>query len=115
MKKTVEVTATAGKKLQWHQAFYAGIQIEFAEESNKLNFENEHHIGTQPKRIDVLIIKKDSNTAIQKNIGRIFRKHNIVEYKSPDDYICINDFYLVYGNFQARFWAFFIKARNDAI
>lgn len=31
MKKTVEVTATAGKKLQWHQAFCAGIQIEFVD------------------------------------------------------------------------------------
>ena len=36
----------ASKKLQWHQAFYAGVQIEFAEESDKLIFENEHHLGT---------------------------------------------------------------------
>ena len=85
------------KKLQWHQAFYAGIQIEFENEKHKLVFENEHHIGTQPKRIDVLIIKKEDDSIIEKNIGKIFRKHNIIEYKSPSDYISINDFYLVYG------------------
>ena len=34
---------------------------------------------------------------IQKNIGRIFRQYNIVEYKSPDDYLSIDDFYKVYA------------------
>ncbi len=31
------------------------------------------------------------------NIGRIFRKYNIIEYKSPVDYLGIDDFYKVYG------------------
>lgn len=83
--------------LQWHPAFYAGIQIEFEKERDKLIFENEHQLGTKPKQIDVLIIKKNSNEPIQKNIGRIFRKHNIIEYKSPTDYLSIDDFYLIYG------------------
>ena len=61
--------------IQWHPAFYAGIQIEFSEEKEKLTFENEHQLGTKPKQIDVLIIKKESETTIQKNIGRIFRRH----------------------------------------
>lgn len=83
--------------LQWHPAFYAGMQIEFAEEAHKLTFENEHHLSTKPLQIDVLIIKKNSEEAINKNIGRIFRKHNIVEYKSPNDYISIDDYYKVYA------------------
>ena len=48
-------------------------------------------------RIDVLIIKKLADDAIYKNIGRIFRRYNIVEYKSPTDYLSIDDFYKVYG------------------
>lgn len=83
--------------LQWHPAFYAGIQIEFSEESHYLTFENEHQLGTKPKEIDVLIIKKDPKVSIRKNIGRIFRKHNIIEYKSPEDYLSVDDFYKVYG------------------
>ena len=82
---------------QWHPAFYAGIQIEFAEEADKLIFENEHQLGTKPKEIDVLIIKKKPQDQIRKNIGRIFKGHNIIEYKSPDDYLSIDDFYKVYG------------------
>ncbi len=85
------------KVLQWHPAFYASIQIELAEEADKLLFENEHQLGTKPKEIDVLIIKKNSEAQIEKNIGRIFRGHNIVEYKSPKDYLNIDDFYKVYG------------------
>ncbi|MBR5595886.1 MAG: 3-isopropylmalate dehydrogenase [Lachnospiraceae bacterium] len=92
MGKEAEETA-----YQWHPAFFAGIQIEFSEEKEKLTFENEHHLGTKPKQIDVLIIKKESETELQKNIGKIFRRYNIIEYKSPKDYLSIDDFYQVYG------------------
>lgn len=46
------------KKLQWHPAFYAGIQIELEEEHEKLIFENEHQLNTKPLGIDVLMIKE---------------------------------------------------------
>jgi len=48
-------------------------------------------------RVDVVIIKKSRDIAIEKNIAAIFRKENIVEYKSPDDYVSVGDFYKVYG------------------
>ena len=104
MGKEAEETA-----LQWHPAFFAGIQIEFSEEKEKLTFENEHQLGTKPKQIDVLIIKKESETKLRKNIGRIFRKYNIIEYKSPEDYISIDDFYQVYG------YAYFFKADTEKV
>ena len=93
--------------LQWHPAFFAGIQIEFSEEKEKLIFENEHQLGTKPKQIDVLIIKKESEIELQKNIGKIFRRYNIIEYKSPKDYLSIDDFYQVYG------YACFFKADTE--
>ena len=82
-------------RLQWHSAFFAGIQIELEEDSSKLIFENEHQLTTKPLGIDVLIIKKRSDEVINKNIGKIFRGHNIIEYKSPNDSFCIDDFYKV--------------------
>ena len=97
MKKENENKADAHTKLQWHPAFFAGLQIEFQEEMENLIFENEHQLGTRPKEIDVLIIKKKPEVEIHKNIGRIFRVYNIIEYKSPTDYISIDDFYKVYG------------------
>ena len=95
--------------LQWHPAFFADIQIELQEDADSLIFENEHQLGTKPMEIDVLVIKKEDGKMIHKNIGRIFRKHNIIEYKSPDDYLSIDDFYKVYG------YACFYKAYARAV
>lgn len=85
------------KRPQWHPAFFAVIQIELEEEAENLTFENEHQLSTKPMAIDTLIIKKEQDVPIRKNIGRIFRKYNILEYKDPDDYLSIDDFYKVYG------------------
>lgn len=93
----MEYVKTDEPMLQWHPAFFAGIRIEFCEEETKMDFESEHQLGTKPMQIDVLIIKKNNNEPLEKNIGRIFRKHNIVEYKSPIDYLSVDDFYKVYG------------------
>ena len=93
----MELHKERGDALQWHPAFFACIRVELAEAAGQLSFEQEHQLGTKPKEIDVLIIKKKPEVQIEKNIGRIFRKHNIVEYKSPTDYLGIDDFYRVYG------------------
>lgn len=95
--RTMKGNEATEKMLQWHPAFYAGIQIELSEEADKLVYEREHNLGTKPMLVDVLIIKKNSQDKIKKNIGHIFRKYNIVEYKSPVDYLSIDDFYKVYG------------------
>ncbi len=90
--------SSSGKKIrQWHPAFFAGLQIEFEEEKDNLIFESEHQLGRKPLGIDVLIIRKDESILPQKNIGKIFRRYNIVEYKSPADYLSIDDFYKVLG------------------
>ena len=48
-------------------------------------------------QIDVLVVRKETGRVIQKNIGRIFRQYNVVEYKGIKDYISINDFYKSIG------------------
>lgn len=95
---TQDKERSSEKKLfQWHPANYAGLQIEFEDEKKYLSFEDEHQLGTKPMAIDILIIKNTEGYKVKKNIGRIFRKYNIIEYKSPDDYLSIDDFYKVYG------------------
>ncbi|MCI6004828.1 MAG: 3-isopropylmalate dehydrogenase [Blautia sp.] len=93
----MDYTTKESEVFQWHPAFYAGLQIELADDSDNLIFENEHQLGTKPMEIDVLIVKKEKDLPVKKNIGRIFRMHNIIEYKSPSDHLSIDDFYKVYG------------------
>ena len=84
-------------KLQWHPAFGAALRITLQDEMQYLEMHEEHLLSKKPLQIDVLIIKKLRDVEIKKTIGRIFRKHNIIEYKSPDDSLSVNDFYKVYG------------------
>ncbi len=65
-------------KVQWH-----------------LEFINEHDLDIKPLEIDLLVIKKDKGASIENEIGAIFRGHNIVDYKSPEDNLNIDTFYRV--------------------
>lgn len=85
------------KALQWHPAFFASLKSLAEGEPCGLLLQNEYHLGTKPKQIDVLITKEDTGTGIKSGIGRIFRKYNIVEYKGPSDTLNCNDFYKVCG------------------
>ncbi len=85
------------EKLQWHPAFNAALRIELEENLDDLIFKEEYQLSKKPMQMDILVIKKNVHAAIKKNIGHIFRTHNIIEYKSPDDSLSINDFYKVYG------------------
>ena len=84
-------------KLQWHPAFGAALRITLQDELQYLEMQEEYLLSKKPLQMDILIIKKLKDMPIRKMIGRIFRKHNIIEYKSPGDSLSINDFYKVYG------------------
>lgn len=84
-------------KLQWHPAFGAALRITLQDEMRYLEMHEEYLLSKKPLQMDILIIKKLKDIPIRKDIGRIFRKHNIIEYKLPSDSLSINDFYKVYG------------------
>lgn len=84
-------------KLQWHPAFSAALRITLQDEMKYLEMHEEYLLAKKPLQMDVLLIKKTKNVQIEKSIGQIFRAHNIIEYKSPEDYLSINDFYKVYA------------------
>ena len=80
-------------KIQWHPGFVAAMVLEFGENRKDLIYEKEYNLNTKPLEIDLLVIKKDSDVQIVNEIGKLFRGHNIVEYKSPEDHMDVDDFY----------------------
>lgn len=80
-------------KIQWHPGFVAAMNLEFAKDREELRFEKEYNLNTKPLEIDLLIIRKESSLRISNEIGILFRGHNIMEYKSPEDSLNIDDFY----------------------
>jgi hypothetical protein len=62
-----------------------------------LEFHPEYPLTAEPLQIDCVVIKKAKDAVIKKNIAVIFREWNLIEYKSPGDYVSVADFYKVYG------------------
>ncbi len=85
----------AKEKIKWHPAFAAAIQLEFKEYEKFLEYSVEHELTQEQLKIDVVIIKKLKEIEINKSVGKILRKYNIFEYKSPKDYISIDDYFKV--------------------
>lgn len=80
-------------KVQWHPGFIAAMNLELLKNRDSLIFVKEHNLNTKPLEIDLLVIKKDKDTLIDNEIGMIFKGHNIIEYKSPEDHLDIDLFY----------------------
>lgn len=80
-------------KIQWHPGFVAAMDLELAENRADLVYEKEYNLNTKPLEIDLLVIKKDKDVRTTNEIGWIFRRYNILEYKSPDDSLDIDAFY----------------------
>ena len=80
-------------KIQWHPGFCGAAELELRANSDSLIFIPEYNLSKEPLRADLLIIRKEPDVQIANEIGKIFKGHNIIEYKSPDDGLTIDDFY----------------------
>jgi hypothetical protein len=83
--------------IPWHPAFFEAVQMELEVYRDVLEFEYDYHLTTDPLRIDTLIIKKPKYVTIEKNFAQIFRGNNLFEFKSPEDYLSVKDFYKTLG------------------
>jgi len=80
-------------KIQWHTAFVSAMDLELMQNRSDLEYHREYNLNTKPLEVDLLIIKKDSDVQIANEVGKLFRGHNIMEYKSPCDHLNIDTFY----------------------
>ena len=87
---TKEAAEKKPRKIQWHPAFGAALEMEFVKDKDRLSFEREHNLNRKPLLIDCLIIKKEKNAVIENEIGKFFKQHNIIEYKSEKDALSID-------------------------
>ena len=78
------------ERIDWHSAFYDALRLELVKDKKHLTFEREHPLNVEPLRPDVLVIKKPPDVVLDKNIAKIFRGHNLLEYKSPEDNISVS-------------------------
>jgi len=101
------------EKIPWHPAFIEALQMELEDYRDALEFHPEYQLTSEPLRIDCVVIKKVKDIEIKKNIAAIFREWNLLEYKSPGDYVSVETFYKVYG--YACLYAFINKVSMTSL
>ncbi|WP_049944978.1 hypothetical protein [Butyrivibrio sp. AC2005] len=85
------------KRIKWHPGFYGALEFELRKYRDVLIFESEHELSKEPLLMDMLVIKKKNSEVIDESFARIFRGHNVIEYKSPDDELSIDQMYKTVG------------------
>ena len=96
-------------RTQWHAPFCSAMKIELEAYGGIIEFIDEKVLTKKPLLIDLLIIKKQPGAMVDSSIADIFRTWNIFEYKSPSDYVSIDDFYRVCA------YAYLLKADSDTV
>lgn len=81
------------KMVQWHPGFCSAVRLEFWENCEDLEYTNEYNLNRKPIQIDLVVIKKNENVQLSNEIGKMFRGHNIMEYKSPEDGLNIDVYF----------------------
>lgn len=82
---------------QYHPAFYAAMELEFREDKDHLTYYREYNLNTKPNSIDFLVINADTDVKVHSELGAIFKKHNIIEYKSPRHSLDVSVYYRTIG------------------
>ncbi len=84
-------------RIQWHPGFYGAAELELRANKLELSFQTEIELSKKPLRVDLLIVRVKPGAKIENEVGRIFKDYNIIEYKSPEDGLTIDDFFKVLG------------------
>ena len=83
--------------IDWHPGFTNAMKLEFIDNEDDLIYSAEHQLNQQPLRMDLLVIEKKTDVKILNELGSIFRRYNIFEYKSAEDALNIDVLYKVMG------------------
>ena len=68
----------------WHSMAYAMLHI-ILFRFKQVNIKHEFPLGAQPPRADFIVVDNNETIDLDSAVFKIFRKTNIIEFKSPDD------------------------------
>ena len=83
------------EKIEYHYGFYEAVKFCYEDFGDQMILLQEYELGDEPVRIDMLII--NNGAVLTDSLGKFFKKYNVLEYKSPEDNLSIDDFYKVQG------------------
>ena len=88
-----ENTTKPTELTQWHPAFCSATKLELVKNKKDLQYHSEYGLNTKPIQVDLLVIRKAKDAIIENEIGKIFKGHNLFEYKSPKDKLNVDTYF----------------------
>ena len=96
----------------WHSWFYALLMI-LLNKFDSVDVDREVMLGIQAPRADFIVINEDKSVDLGLKIFSLFDKHNVAEFKSPDD--ALNMFTLWKGIGYVGFYLNHVKEKGKDI
>ena len=96
MKKSIKVDE---ERTYWHPAFCGATEWELKQNRDDLSFDPDHTLSQTPIQMDMLVIKKNPSAVIENEIGKLFKQHNVFEFKGSGAGLSIDEYYktIAYG------------------
>ena len=85
------------QNVNWHLANVCALQIDLREYKDMLEYEAEHQLGNNYRRIDLLVIRKVFDQPIKKALATDFKKVNLFEIKGLGSSVTIPSYYKSHG------------------
>ena len=80
---------------QWHPLFVTPLREALSEaRPGQVGIQAETALSFKPLFVDVLVVKKHPTVQLTHPMASIFRRYNVFEFKSPEDYLAANDYYI---------------------
>jgi hypothetical protein len=74
------------KLKQWHPMFLKSMRLALADaKPGQVEIQKEVPLSSKPLEIDIIVVKHNDDKKLQHPMAGIFRKWNIIEFKSPLD------------------------------
>lgn len=96
----------------WHSWFYALLMI-LLNKFDSVDVDREVMLGIQAPRADFIVVNEDKSVDLGLKIFSLFDKHNVAEFKSPDD--ALNMFTLWKGIGYVGFYLNHVKEKGKDI
>ena len=83
--QTTEKKSKRKKTATYHEAAFAAFNYLLRKYKHNGDVElfDEHRLSKRSLKIDIMVVKKNPAVEIEESWGKIFREHNVIEYKSP--------------------------------
>ena len=78
---------------QWHLPFQTVLRLSLEADTGHYTISPEKELTRKPLRIDFLILRLEDGYRMKSSLGKLLKKHTIVEYKGATDYLNVEDLF----------------------